>query len=311
MIRIVGDHLADDICRPFSHLRIEENHQAPQLTIDFWDDQKGPNPRQIPARENLLWTETTVRSHNNLFVGENLPHTFSCLNRRGGHLMASIAWRDRMFIYERAKPLARLLLDWYNGLNLQVIHAGLVAHAGNGVIFAGKSGSGKSTTSLACVCGGLGYLSEDYVALEQLRDGSFVGHSVYNSIFLETSHLMRFTDLIPYAIKGERPAEEKSVIVLSQVFPERLERSVPIRALALVRAGIASESRFRKASKGEALLAVGPSSLLQIPNRGLGVRGFTKLAQLVECVPCYWLETAGDLTSIAGCVKQLLGEVTS
>ena len=100
-------------------------------------------------------------------------------------------------------------------------------------------------------------------------------------------------------------------MILSQVFPERLERSVPIRAVALVRVGTTSGARFRKASKGEALLAIGPSSLLQIPNRGLGVPGFTKLAQLVERVPCYCLETDGDFTSIAGCVQQLLAEVTS
>ena len=124
LIRIVGDRLADHICRPFSHLRIEENHQTPQLTIEFWDDQKARNPRQILSRDNLPWTETTARSHSDLFVGQNLPHTFSCLNRRAGHLMASVAWHDRIFIYERAKPLARLLLEWHNDVNVQVIHAG-------------------------------------------------------------------------------------------------------------------------------------------------------------------------------------------
>jgi hypothetical protein len=225
--------------------------------------------------------------------------------------MGSIAWHDRIFIYERAKPLARLLLNWHNDQDIQVIHTGMVARDGKGILFAGKSGSGKSTSSLACICAGFDYLSEDYVGLESREDSSFVGHSLYNSVFLETRHLARFTELIPYAIKGRPPHEEKSVIILSQIFPERLERVVPIRALAVLRVADTSKPRFRPASKGEALLALGPSSLLQIPNRGLGTLGFNKLAQLVKRVPCYWLEVGNDLGSIAERVDELLGTVNA
>jgi hypothetical protein len=105
------------------------------------------------------------------------------------------------------------------------------------------------------------------------------------------------------------PYEEKSVILLSQVFPERLQGAVPIRALILPQVVNAPEARFRRASKGEALLALGPSSLLQIPNRGLGACGFNNLAHLVERIPCFWLEVGADLTSIPRCLENLLGEL--
>jgi hypothetical protein len=71
------------------------------------------------------------------------------------------------------------------------------------------------------------------------------------------------------------------------------------------------KSKFRPASKGEALLAFGPSSMLQIPNRGLGVVGFNRLAQLVERIPCYWLEVGSDLASIPHRVDDLLAEAIS
>jgi hypothetical protein len=225
--------------------------------------------------------------------------------------MASIAWNNKIFIYERAKPLARLLLEWHNDQDVQVIHTGLVARDGKGVLFAGRSGSGKTTSSLACISAGFDYLGEDYVALERQQCGPFVGHSLYNSVFLDTIHLTRFSELLPCAIKGRLPHEEKSVIILSQVFPERLKRTVPIQMLALLRVADTPRPRFRPASKGEALLALGPSSLLQIPNRGLGVRGFNRLAQLVEQVPCYWLEVTGDLRSIANGVDELLARASS
>ncbi len=311
-IRIVGSQLAEHMDRPFSHLRTNEpSCTTSQLTIDLWDENQANGNRQIPSvHEGLSWTETTVQSTDDRYVGQRLPHTFSCLDREANHIVGSIAWHDRIFIYERAKPLARLLLEWHNDHDVQVIHTGLVARDGKGVLFVGKSGSGKSTSSLVCICAGFDYLSEDYVGLQSQADGFFVGHSLYNSVFLETVHLTRFTELTPYAIRGKLPEEEKSVIILSQIFPERLERTVPIRALALLRVIDSPKAKLRSASKGEALLALGPSSLLQIPNRGLGIHGFNRLAQLVERVPCFWLEVGSDFESIPHRVGELLAEVS-
>ena len=307
-LRIVGRELAEHFRRPFSHLRTDDrNPAAPRLTIEIWDHNKATIDGDAPlTSDDLCWTETTVKSIDKRFVGQQLPHTVSCLDRDAGHIMASIAWNRKIFIYERAKPLARLLLEWHNDQDVQVIHTGLVARDGKGVLFAGRSGSGKSTSSLACVSAGFDYLGEDYVALEHRKADVFVGHSLYNSVFLETVHLTRFAEMLPCAIKGRLPHEEKSVIILSEIFPERLKKTVPIRILALLRVVDNGRPRFRPASKGEALLALGPSSLLQIPNRGLGTRGFERLAQLVEQVPCYWLEVAGDLSSIANGVDELL-----
>jgi hypothetical protein len=192
------------------------------------------------------------------------------------------------------------LLEWHNDRGIQIIHGGLIARKRRGVLLVGKSGSGKSTTTLACVCDGFNYLSEDYVGLERSPEGSFIGHSLYNSVFLKSDHLTRFRRLLPYAVKGRPPQEEKSVVILSQVFPERLERAVPIHAVLIPRLAGASQPRIYPAPKGQALLSLGPSSLLQIPSRG--ARGFEKLAQLIERVPCYWLDLGGELEAIPRCI---------
>ena len=311
-IRVIGRTLAEHICRPFLHLQAYEPYPPrPQLTIDLWDENETGISDQVKSIGNdPKWTERTVKTRDERFIGQQLPHTLSCLDRETGRIVGSIAWHDRIFIYERAKPLARLLLEWHNSQGIQIIHTGLVARDGQGVLFAGKSGSGKSTSSLVCLCAGFQFLSEDYVGLQQLQDGSFVGHSLYNSVFLQTSHLARFPELLPHAIKGKPPQEEKSVVIFSQVIPERLERVVPIRVLVLPRVVDASEPQIRPASKSEALFALGPSSLLQIPNRGLGMRGLSKLAELAERVPSYWLDLGRDGGSIPQCVEEILGKVT-
>lgn len=315
-MRIVGQELAEHISRPFSHLKADAKANGKtvataDLAIDLWDDRLAGADRYLHWNDNGPgWHETTLESCNGRYVAQRLPNTFSCFNRKDKRIIGSIEWHDQIFIYERAKPLSRLLLNWYNDQGFQVIHTGLVARDNKGLLFVGKSGSGKSTSSLACVIAGFSYLSEDYVGLETCNDGSFVGHSLYNSVFLRTDHLDRFPQLAPYAIRGRLPYEEKSTIILSQLFPERLEQAVPIRALVLPRVVNATEAQFRQASKGEALVALGPSSLLQIPNRGLGVRGFKRLAELVERVPCYWLEVGSDLGATPNCIEELLAQVS-
>jgi hypothetical protein len=254
--------------QPFSHLRTDTTDpDTPQLTIDLWDENATGIRCYTGSRASgPEWTEVTSMSSDGRFVGQLLPNTLSCFDRNVQHIVGSIAWSQRTFIYERAKPLARPLLEWHNDRHIQVIHAGLVSQHGQGVLFAAKSGSGKSTSSLACLCAGFNYVGEDFIGLQKLGDGSFVGHSLYNSVFLETGHLARFPELRPYVIQG-MSHEEKSVVILSHVFPERLERCASIRAVVLPRVVDAPESRIRSASKGQALLTLGPSSLIEIPRR--------------------------------------------
>jgi hypothetical protein len=305
-VRILGSQLAENFDRPFSHLRANAQLTSPKLTIELWDDNK---TRREPMDPHQPWHETTVMSQDGRFLGQRLPHTFSCLDRAAGHIVGCIGWHERIFIYERAKPLARLLLNWHNDRNVPIIHTALVARSNNGVLVAGKSGSGKSTSSLACIIGGFDYLSDDYTGLQLRRDGAFVGHSLYNSVFLNTNHLEWFGELAPYAIRGRLPHEEKSAVLLSQVLPQRLARAVPIRALVTARVTNGSATRLQRASKGEALLALGPSSLLQVQRRSFGVSGFARLAEVVERIPCFRMELGSDLSSIPQCIHDLLSQV--
>jgi hypothetical protein len=306
--RIVGCKLAENIGHPFSHLQAgEPAPTAPQLSIDLWDENETDIRCQVRSPHGTQdWSRSAGVSVDGWFVAQRLPNTLASLDRQHRRIVGSIAWSEEVFGYERGKPLDKLLVQWYNDQQVQVIHAGLVAWNHDGILLAGRSGSGKSTTALACACGGFDFLGEDYIGLQRQQDGSYRGHSLYSSVFLDADQLARFPELVPYALVG-RPAEDnKATLLLSQVFPERLKRSVPIRALVVCRVTGAPESRVRAASKGEAVLALGPSSLLQIPSRPTGA--FANLARLAEQLPCYWLDLGRDLESIPRCVRDILVE---
>jgi hypothetical protein len=309
-LRVVGRELFGHIIKPFAHLRVDDS-PSPELTVDVWDDRLiGALPEPERADGQTLWREATLRSGDDRFIAQQLPHTRSYLDRRCGRLVAGIAWHDAIFIYERSKPFARPLLTWYNDRGVQVIHAGLVARNGTGVLIAGKSGSGKSTSALVSIMAGLDYLSEDYVGLETAADGTFVGHSVYSSVFLDTGHLERFGELASHVINGRPPQEEKSVVILSQVFPARLTRAATIQAIVFPLVGAAGDARLRPMSKGAALLSLAPSSLLQIPNRQLGAAGFDALSRLVERLPCFQMLVGSDFASIPRCLDELIAAVS-
>jgi hypothetical protein len=308
-VRIVGRELAAQIVQPLVHMRVDAGTTVtPELTIDIWDENGGCGRPAFASRHTDAAPKLTAISADGRFLWQRRPTSLSFYDREARHIVGSVAWGSGLSVYERGKPLDRPLLEWHNDHDTQLIHAGLVSRDGAGVLFAGKSGSGKSTSVVSCLCAGFGFVSEDFVALQALPDGSFVGHSIYNSVFLNRAHLERFPCLRPYVMTG-MAHEQKAFVILSQVFPDRLERAAPIRAVLLPRVVDADEASFRCASKGEALLALGPSSFLQIPNRRVGVRALDRMAQLVARVPCYWLDLGRDLGSIPRVVGSLIAEL--
>ena len=177
----------------------------------------------------------------------------------------------------------------------------------NGVIFIGKGGSGKSTSALACVSAGLSYLGDDFIGIREQTDGSFLGYSLYASSLLDPDHLRRLRQLTPYAIPSESPRDPKSLILISRVFPERLQHFAAVRGIIMPRVVAVPRPELQTVSKAAALLAIAPSSLgLQISP---GSRSWDLLARLVQRVPCYRLNLGGSIEEIPVCVDRLLGEL--
>jgi hypothetical protein len=111
----------------------------------------------------------------------------------------------------------------------------------------------------------------------------------------------RFPPILPYA---ERPDQQKALVPLSEVFPGQLGRVAPIQVLVLPGVTNNSSTQVRPASKGEALVALAPKSLILLPSSG--ARGLDKLARLAERVPSYWLELGSDLSGVPDRVEELL-----
>ena len=178
---------------------------------------------------------------------------------RTGDRLASV--RVHLGPQEQSKPLPLLLGIWYYDCDIHVVHAGLVAWRGQGVLVGGGSGAGKSTTTLACLQTGFEFLGDDQCGLQALEGGSFVGHSLYGGARVAPSHTEHFPQLRAAAGPRLLSGDDKLLLFPAEVLPTQLARDRHNPRIVLPRVVAAEQSRVRRASKGEALLRLAPTSL--------------------------------------------------
>jgi hypothetical protein len=306
-IDIVGDALAERMRLPLAHLLVGDDGLPPrELTIELWDQaETGMQCETGRASSEAAEVSGSAVSDDGRLVWNRLHCSVSCLDRQAQHIVGCTQDALRLSLYERGRPLHWPLTVWHSDRNVPVIHAAMVSRCGRGVLLAGAGGAGKSTAALACLSSGLDYLSDDLVGLERLKNGSFAGHSVYCSTFLDSDGLARFPALAQRAATGGNPGEEKRLVLLSEFASLRLERTAAIVAVAIVRVAGSERSSMRPASKRDVLLALAPGSLL-VGRPGCARRDFEELARLVEQAPSYHLDTGSDLQGIAARVEELL-----
>jgi hypothetical protein len=309
----VGQSLSEHIAQAFHHLLAEGNRSSAELEINLWDEGDTSVSCPVnsePVEERLLKANSYIEfglilgSLEHRFIGCQRPQVITWLDRSGQHLVGWVSRSDKLSLYELGKPLHFPLLLWHRDQGAEVIHAALVSKHGEGVLFAGKGGAGKSTLALACLEAGFDYLGDDYIGLEACGDGSFQGHSIFSATWFMADHLTGFPRLVPHAIYPERPEQEKTLVLLSRVFPGRLATSTRIRALVLPRVTGNASGRFRPASKRDALFALAPTSIVLLPSSG--ARALDKLARLTERVPAYWLELGRNLNAVPVRVQEII-----
>jgi len=127
-------------------------------------------------------------------------------------------------LYERAAPFL-LLFHWWHALNSRnslLLHAAAVGtENGAGLLLAGRGGSGKSTTAVACLLNdGWLYVGDDYCVVRVASEIPAV-HSLYCSAKIDPKTLASFPSLGRSASSrdGWRDPEGKVVLDLHRFSP--------------------------------------------------------------------------------------------
>jgi len=296
-LRFAGDALVPFLTPALAHLRAS-GRAAPALTVYVWD---GLPPPGCPWTPDGRFGEarTVVDNWQGVeFVAFPHAEEIDALDRRRGlgfHCRATAGPHASL-------PLVTILDWWLAERDLHCIHAAAVGLESGGVLLAGRGGSGKSTTALACLRSPLRYVADDYCVLSVA--GAPHAHALYSSAKLARSQLDR---LAPGA--QSEPCDDKEVVFLAGAFRAKLLAGFPIRAVLAPRITGRARTTVADVSPGEAMRALAPSSLFQLG--GARQRRLAAIARLVRTVPCYRLDLGTDLDAIPDVICDLLSRAAA
>ena len=306
-LRVAGRALGEILAAPLAHVRRLDD-VPPELEIELWDVAETGIAGPVPSIAGILEREWAMGDETLAASGPLLAHelhgSILWLQRDARRIVGWVPSAASLSLHQRGKPLQTILSIWAHDHGAQAVHAGCVARDGVGVLLPGRSGSGKSTTALACALGGFSFLSDDLV----IFDASFRAHSLYCSAWLEPRHARHFPTLAVHATPTGSATEIKSLLLMSDAPEVRTAPSAQLSALALPRIVDRPAARPRPASRAEALLVLAPSTALQLHPRS-GRREVERLAELTARVPAFWLELGTDLESIPTHVDEILAAV--
>lgn len=226
---------------------------------------------------------------------------FSLLDSERAEATVYLPDSRQLTMRDRANPLRAVLYWWLRASDIQMVHAAALGTADGGVLIAGRSGSGKSTTALACLQSGLRYLGDDHVLVEPGSAPKV--HNLYCSAALHHADLRARFDHLRTA-QADDPADPKSLLYLpaSEVIP-----CTPLRAVLVpvIRPGAAHT--VERISPAACLAALAPSTVMQLP--GAGESDFRRIAQVAAAVPGYRLHLTPDLATIPDLISDVLAQL--
>ena len=303
-LRFSGEHLESMLLPAQRHLK-RPSALPGDLEIVVWDSASTGVVLEAPP---WSWSDGVQRGE---VVGLQDPRyrvqyqidtgTLGLMDRESGR---GVVWmRDAIAL---SRPEAAPLLGVLSTLlapSVRVVHAGAVGTRAGGVLLAGPGGSGKSTSVLACLGSGLGLVGDDYVAV---RAGAAPRvHSLYATAKLDAASLRLLPALCQH-LAGEADAGSgKSLLFLSEAFPDALLEGFPLHAIVLPRV-TGGATRLVPVSAMQALRSLAPSTLLQLPGADAGA--LETMAALVRVLPSFRLELGPDLNAIPRLLADLAAE---
>jgi hypothetical protein len=315
-LRFAGDALTEVLLPALRHIAVPADTPA-QLTVDLWDSASSGAPLS-PLIEVLtqqiswfpfdwLTPRHEIIGISNARVPATLDHWTGALSLYDRETARAVYWvpdAHAVPYFERGAPLRTLLSWWLSDVGLQSVHAAAVGDDDGGVLLAGKGGSGKSTTALRCLDSGLGYAADDYCVFATGAPPR--AYSLYNTAKLngiaDLERLPRFASMVE---NPDAADDEKLLIFLDRHVPDRLVRSFPIRAVVVPIVTDDGATTLSPIPSGQALRALGPTTLLQRPGSAGGA--LHAMGALVRSVPCYELRLGSDPAAAPEVLAGLLG----
>jgi hypothetical protein len=308
-LRFATPALLAELTLALAHLRRPAGKGVP-LEIMVWDGASAPVPTPTPP---WSWLDYMSRGE----IGGLDPDRFrawfhvasgilSILDFDNGRALLCVRDARDLPTYEIAAPFRMILQAWLSRHGLHFAHAAAVGTDQGGVLLAGKGGSGKSTTSLACLAAGMAFISDDYCLITSKPLPRV--HTVYCSAKTDDRVLKQIRVLGPSRQPRNDPAGEKALLLLRDKHAHQLVPDLPLLALL---APVVSDQETTTLEPVKALVAIralAPTTLEQIS--GPDVSAWKTITSLARQLPCYRLRLGRDLGSAPMVISGLINKLT-
>jgi len=297
-VRFAGQSLAH-LARPLAHLSCGSECRWPDedgLEILAWESVAGWLPPRPPWDFRRLAHGGAIAGLDSerVLVNFSADHGMLCLYHRPTR--RALYWLPEaqcLPYWETAAPFRILLHWWSQSFGGHVTHAAAVGWNGEGILLAGRGGSGKSTTAVCCVDAGMEYVGDDYVLLTAAPIPT--AHSLYNSAKIHTEFLQQAMPHWRDRVAGQIGPERKSLLFLRECLPRQMRDRLIIRGVLQPKVGPLHESRIAPQPASLGVLAIAPSTMYQLPEARQATLSF--FADWMRDTPTYRLDLGSDLAS--------------
>jgi hypothetical protein len=311
-LRFAGSSLAEVIAPSFAHLESDPTNE-PALTVELWDAQSADTGEPpLPAIDEhgadqavgalYQYSDEHVRA---VYQPGFNALTVLCQTKHDRRPQTAFYWMRRaadLPYWERATPIRQLLHWWLAAHDVQQVHAAAVGAPTGGVLLVGNPGSGKSTSALSSLESSLLFAGDDYVAVA-LEPEPFV-FSLYSSGKIDPQHVAKLPHVMRSLANADKLDTEKAVMYAHDHYPDKTTPGFPLRAVLLPTIRDRIDSRIVPVSRGAALRALAPSTVIQLHTAGPDA--LARMKALVAQVPAFTLELGSDIRAIPRTIEGFL-----
>jgi hypothetical protein len=306
--RFYSELLAQNLSRAISHNEINLTGSS-GLTINVWDSASTGTtfaPPWINEDYTFEAEVNTKKSINDSFLGIYMvfEQTLSFYDKETKCAWFWVNDARELPYWVTAAPV-RTILHWLlSESDIHLLHGAVIGLKEQSILLAARGGSGKSTTALSCLLSGMNYLGDDYVGIE--LNGGAIAHCLYNSGKVDANCLKNFPELQGKVWNKDNLDNEKAVVFLADLFPEQVISKAKVQAIMIPVIKNSNKTRIVPAAKMQAMLAIAPTTLFQLPFAGTNF--VEELKAIIEVIPCYFLELGTNISEIPVIIKSFFNE---
>ncbi|MCC2667749.1 MAG: hypothetical protein K0Q72_220 [Armatimonadetes bacterium] len=182
------------------------------------------------------------------------------------------------------------------------IHAASICVDGRGVVFAGGSGYGKSTLTIALVRAGLGFMGDDQVFLCP-EDGRILFRAFPDEIDVTENTARMFPELAPVLEASTRPDWPKRQVRVPETYGTGYVFECEPAAVVLPRIAHADQTRVEPLGRDEAFFEL--VSHVAFTHTEASQAHVDAIGALLRQVPCYRMHTGRDFDALPELVRGL------